>query len=459
MRILALSCALVLSACGATLFGGSPSPTASPSSTTAVPTGTLPGSAVRITVNGTQYTQNTELTLRPTGHAVVIVIVFPFTVDRPAVEQFLPKAPATIDWIDERTVRLTYPETESNMSFKAVQVPSVDRTAMVDIFSVHVAFPATKAIDLFTVAELNAIQSTGVRTAATAFRVATTGWLTVSPDGRRAIEFEWVAVPGQAAPAMIDLATRASSPLAQPTAADGPFAFADWLPDGRLMIIGRDLWIGSGDGSGMRKVADAASAVGGTPRAAVPNTTGDRVVISAANADGHAAVIDLRDGTVARITGPFRAIDAHSGVSFAWSSDGRLLAGLDSDGGGVGFAGVRARIVDVTIDKTVRTIEGGVIAVNAFPTGELVVTRESGEQGAGARALGLVMGFDGVEHRGYLGCAWSMSPDARFIVQAECGGAGFIGYTLIDVSTGKSFGFGVPAPFHRWLADDRAAFY
>ncbi|HEV2248973.1 MAG TPA: hypothetical protein VGT60_00505 [Candidatus Limnocylindria bacterium] len=386
-------------------------------------------------------------------------MLFPFAVDRVALERFLPKATATIAWIDDRTVRLTYPEGESNMSFKAVQVPSADGSAWIDLFSVHIAFPATRVVDLFTVSELYAIKTTGVRTAAASYRVSAVDGLTVSPDGRRAIAFDAIGPPAYpAAPAIIDLATRTSISLAQPPRSDGPFAFADWLADGRLLIVGRSVWIGDGEGASMRKVADAVTAVGNLPWTAAPSPNGERVAIWAYNADGHVAIVDLRDGSVVRVAGPFRRSAADARVSLAWSRDGALLAGTDNDAE-TGIASARVRIVDLASDRTVRTIEGGVIQVSTFPTGELMVMRDVGEQGAGSRDLGQLVGFDGVEHRRYMGCGWVMSPDLRFILQRECGGAGFVGHTLIDVSTGSAYGFGAPSGFQRWLADGRLAFY
>lgn len=454
---------LTLAACGSTLAGGSPSPQASVVSATAsasaAPTGALPGSAVRITVNGAAYQQGVELPLTPTGGPVTIVMAFPFAVDRPSLERWLPKATAMLSWTDDRTVRLTYPETESNISFKVPEVQAADKSATIGLFSVHVAFPATRVIDLFTVAELNAIQTTGVRTAATAFRVNAAGGLTVSPDGHRAIAFDAVGLPSYpSAPAMIDLAARKTIALAQPPASDGPFAFAGWLPDGRLLMVGRHVWVGDGEGSTMRSVADAIAVVGGLPWTAVPSATGDRVALWAYNADGHIAIVDLGDGSVTRIAGPFRRSGADGRVSLAWSRDGTLLAGTDADSE-EGPAKARVRTVDLATDRTVRTVEGGVLAVLSFPTGELVLVRESGQQGAGAQLLGIVSGFDGVERRRYLGCSWSMSPDTRYIVQGQCGGAGYLGYSLIDLSSGSTVGFGLPSLFQRWLSDGRLAFF
>jgi hypothetical protein len=257
---------------------------------------------------------------------------------------------------------------------------------------------------------------------------------------------------------MIDLATRRATPLAQPGASDGPFAFADWLPDGRLLLVGHDVWIGNGDGTVMRKIADAGAVAGNLPWTAVPSPNGERIALWAYSSDGHVAIVDLRDGRVSRIRGPFRRFGFDTRVSLAWSRDGALLAGTDSDSEAEPTK-ARVRIVDVAADRTVRTIEGRAYTVSALPTGELLVVRESDEHGQGARDLGLVVGFDGVERRRYLGGGWSMSPDARYLLQIESSAAGFPRYTLIDLSTGRSSGFHVASGFGRWLADGRLAFY
>ena len=91
MKMIALVAAFGLGACGSTLSGGSPSPTVSATqSAAAAPTGALPGSAVRITVNGAPYVDGTGFTLTPTGGTVTIVLAIPFTVDRPFLESWLP---------------------------------------------------------------------------------------------------------------------------------------------------------------------------------------------------------------------------------------------------------------------------------------------------------------------------------------------------------------------------------
>jgi hypothetical protein len=387
-------------------------------------------------VNGKPYVDGTGFTLTPTGGTVAIVIAFPFAVDKASVERWLSKS-SPPSWTDDRTLRLTFPETEP-IGFKIAETRAADGTAAIDWFTVNIDFPATRVINEFTVDELYAISTGGSRTAAASFRVSANGSVTVSPDGRRVLNYQAQGAPG---PVMIDLATRATTPLAQPTAAEGPFAFADWLPDGRLLMVGRSVWVGNGDGTAMRMVADTVAAAGGLPWTALPSPDGGRVAIWAHPNDGHAAIVDLRSGGVVTLAGPFRRSTLNGTVWLAWSRDGTMLAGTDSDAE-QGAAGARVRIVDVASGRTLRTIEGGAISISSFPTGELVVVRDSGQQGAGAQFLGIVMGFDGVEHKRYFGAGWHMSPDQRYILQPQAGGAGYNGFTLIDLVSGRTAGAG-----------------
>jgi hypothetical protein len=456
VRNIALVAGLLLGACGSTLSGASPSPQASEPSATAVPSatrglgGALPGSVVRITVNGVPYDQNVPFQLQPTGNPVVIELVFPFAVDRSALSTWIPMNAAAV-WTDDLTLRLTYPETETNISFKIPETRAADQSATIGLFIVRVDFPASRVISTYTVSEL--VNGAAVPSPATTVRVSAPGTLRVSPDGRHAISNSHVA---GASLALVDLATRASTPLAEPAANDGPFVFADWLSDGRLIVVGRSVWVGDGTGVALQNVADAAVALGAVPSTAVPSPSGDRVALSAYAPDGHVAVVDLRDGSVVRITGPFRRFRPETALSFAWSRDGTLLAGLDSDAEN-GIGADRVRIIDVAADRTVRTIEGSVLSIASFPSGELLVVRDGDQI---REFLGLVMGWDGVEHRRYVGGgSWWMSPDAKYLVQQEpSGGAGYPSVTLIELATGRSSAVAVQLAFVGWLADDRLTF-
>jgi hypothetical protein len=453
-----LAAGLVLCACDSTLAGASPSPQASvpsvaPSaspSTSAAAAGPLPRSAVRITVNGASYDWDKTFQLTPTGQPVVLEMAFPFAVDRPFLETWLPTKTASVTWIDDRTVGLTFPETDSNIGFKVPETRSADHRATIDMFVVNVTFPASRVVSLYTVAELTG--GARVPTPALSVRVSAPGALKVSPDGRRAVAFTY-APPAPLI--LVDLTTRTSAPLSGPTAADGPFVFADWLRDGRLLVVGRTVWIGNADGGAMRMVADAIAALGTAPSAAVPDPKGERVALTGSVVDGHVALLDLGTGSVTRITGPFRRSPPESGASLAWSKDGALLAGSDDDASIGGT--VRVRIVDPALDRTVRTIEGAAREVSALPSGELLVVRDTDRI---REFLGVVMGFDGVEHTRYVGGgAWWMSPDARYLVQMEPnGGAGYPALSLIDLTSRRSTLIAGQAPFVGWLADGRLAF-
>ena len=166
------------------------------------------------------------------------------------------------------------------------------------------------------------------------------------------------------------------------------------------------------------------------------------------------------------LTGPFRRCGQDAFASFAWSADGRFLAGTDCDFE-EGPAKARVRIVDVAADRTVRTIEGGIMGIRGLASGDFIVIRDSGEMGAGYRLLGVVTGFDGQERSRYLGHAWWMSADHHYLLQSRFQPAGGPTYTLFDLVAGTNFDFGVPCggrseggcPSPHWMRDGRLAFY
>lgn len=143
MRMLGAACALLLAACGSTQAGASPSPTAPatpPISVAPSASASAPGSAVRITVNGAPYPEGTLLNLAPTGAPVVVVLAFPFAVDRPELERWLPRT-AALSWTDDRTARLEFAEGDPNIAFKVPQTRAKDGSASAGLFVVSVTFP------------------------------------------------------------------------------------------------------------------------------------------------------------------------------------------------------------------------------------------------------------------------------------------------------------------------------
>jgi len=146
--------------------------------------GRLPGSVVKVTVNGKPYVDGAGFTLVPTGSPVTIVMAFPFAVDRSSVERWLSKPP--IAWIDDRTAQVTFAETEP-IGFKIAETRAATGDAVIDWFTVNVDFPATRVVNIFATGEVYGIATGGSRTAADSHRISAAGALTVSPDGTRAI--------------------------------------------------------------------------------------------------------------------------------------------------------------------------------------------------------------------------------------------------------------------------------
>jgi hypothetical protein len=154
-------------------------------------------------------------------------------------------------------------------------------------------------------------------------------------------------------------------------------------------------------------------------------------------------VVDLRDRSVRQITGSTRGCVP----GLAWSSDDRLLAWLDC-------AAAAVWISDVATNTVVRSIAGAARNVVSMPSGDIVVTRESGEQGAGARSLGVVYSFDGVEKARYLGYAWSASADGRYLLNIGSCCAGGPSSSLTDLRSPGAPPIFLPG-IASWTADGR----
>src|SRR3982074_1620770 len=277
-------CLGALSACGTAAHSstvgtsGPPSvaaspPTASPTITPIASRSHLPGTVVRMSVNGVDHPVTTEV--RDAGDGpVTIVLTFPFAVDPPGAERWgLPRS-ASKTWADDRTLRLVFPETETSLAFKVAQTLSASGDAIIDWFVVNVTFPATRVVSLFTIADL----MTGGRVPqpSGSWRVRSDDGITLSPDAKRVLVYDGLGPVSGEVPTFVDLDTRKGAALAQPPASGGPFSFADWMADGRLLMVGRGVWVGDGNAGKMTRVADAEAAVSGTVSVAVTDPTATR---------------------------------------------------------------------------------------------------------------------------------------------------------------------------------------
>ena len=470
MRGAAIAVMVVVSACStsATVSEESPTPTAGTSRFTAAPTTAsprrLPGSVVRVSVNGLEYPAGVAVR-EPGPGPVTIVLTFPFAVDRASVERWGMSGQPTRTWLDDRTLQLAFAETEPSIGFKVAETLSASGDAAIDFFVVNVP-RSSHAVNIYTVADLAAAGTARVPYAEGAWRVAPTDGYALAPDGKRMLLYDALGPFVGPRPTLLELDSKTSTPLTEPFAGEDWFSFADWIADGRVVMVGRGVWVGDSNGGDMKRVADAQSLVRGAVWLAVPDPSQKRVALWGYNSDGHIAVVDLTTGAAQLVTGPFRRCAQDGATSFAWSSDGRLLAGVDCDRE-EGPQKARVRIVDVTSDRTVRTIEGGTYGINGLSDGNFMLVRDSGEVGAGARLLGLVLDFDGRERGRYLGGWWRMSPDARYLLQTELSPAGCCAFTMFDLAARTSFQFIVPSvgqseggrPSPHWMRDGRLAFY
>lgn len=478
VRLVALL-AVALAACGTTIeVASGPTATGSPSATasqTALPTAAatatapaspsrLPGSVVRMSANGVDVQPGASLQ-PPRGRPLLVTLSFPFDMDRPSVERFL-TPDVTPSWSDDRTVTLTIPE--GSTGFKIVALASKDGRSVIDMVVVNLAQPQSVAVNVYTIGDLIAggpapasgppaqpTPSITHRITADDHRPPFILGAALAPDARSMLEYATPAARVAYGVRIVDIATDAARDLPSPAAADGPFIAGEWLPDGHILIVGKKVWVGSADGGALRVVADV-TGPDGPPSTALLSP--DRRSLALSWAD-RVAVLDVTTGVLAALPTTFRPCDAATHVALAWSLDTKRLAGSECPTG-QRVDGWRVKIVDVPSGRLVTTLGFGAYGLATFPTGELLAVTDSTISGEGAPSLGVVMGFDGVEHQRYLGLNWSLSPDTRYLLQMEpIGGAGSsLGtiYTLIDQRTSDRYRVFLPWSV-RWLPDGRLA--
>jgi hypothetical protein len=419
----AVLAALLVGACGGTPGTAANPAASSPAPTyqaTTAPRATpgpthVPGTAVRITVNGAE--------LKPGATAQVdgetpasIVITFPTAMDKASVERWLPRS-ASISWADDRTVNLSIPASENNLAFKAPESVSADGSTIVDLFFVSLTLPPSIVVSTYSVDELLA----GVRSPREpAVRVSAVDALRFSPDGREVLMFQTAERRSTGHPPRIfDLRSHSTVNLPVPPEASGPLLFGDWAGNDRVVLVTDAVWVGPADGSSIRKVADLRGL--GPPQTIVVSPLGSSLALGWSD---RLAIIGLGSGSMRTIDGHHYDCANPSSSRLAWSNDDARLAAVECD---ASAPTPRVRIVDVASGRTTRTLEGGDHGVTSLLTGDLAIPRESGEQGAGSRGLFVVFSFDGIENARFLGRAPTLSPDGRYMLDGTCcAGEGFV---------------------------------
>jgi hypothetical protein len=419
----ALAAATLMSACGrAPATAASPStspPTATyqaAASPTSMPAPThLPGTAVRIAVNGAELKQGA--TAQVDGETpALIVITFPMAMNRASVERWLPRS-ASISWTDDRTVELSIPASENNLSFKAPESLSADGSTIVDLFFVSLTLPPSIVVSTFSVDELLA---GGRSPREPAVRVSAVDALRFSPDGRKVLMYQTAERrPTGHSPRIFDLRSHSTVTLPVPQEASGALLFGEWAGNDRVVLVGEAVWVGAADGSAMRKVADLRGL--GMPHTAAVSPLGSSVALGWSD---RLLIVGLDAGSMRTIAGHHDNCANRSGPRLAWSNDDALLAAIECD---ASAPTARVRIVDAASGRTLRTVDGGDLGITSLLTGGFALPRESGEQGEGSRRLFVVFSFEGIEKARYLGHAPTLSPDGRYLLDGTCcAGEGFV---------------------------------
>ena len=92
-------------------------------------------------------------------------------------------------WIDDRTLRLVFAETEPSIGFKIAETLSLSGDAAIDFFVVNVP-RSSHVVSVYTVADLAAAGFANLPRASSSWRVPASDGLTLAPDGKRVLIYD-----------------------------------------------------------------------------------------------------------------------------------------------------------------------------------------------------------------------------------------------------------------------------
>jgi hypothetical protein len=214
-----------------------------------------------------------------------------------------------------------------------------------------------------------------------------------------------------------------------------------WLPDGRLLVTGGEIWIGGPRGENLTSVFAT------FPFGVVPSRSGTLLAITTHDS-GAIIVLDLVSGATKTLNGPFRPCVQDGYVAIAWAPDDRALAATDCSDQAQG--GMQTRFVTVADGHEIRSLAE--LSVGAWlPTGDVIAR---GPFRARAEPELWVIGPGGTR-RSLPTFGFYLSPDGRYLLGSGIRNAPTPAdptrrehfAQLVEISTGRvlDVGEGMPA--------------
>lgn len=210
---------------------------------------------------------------------------------------------------------------------------------------------------------------------------------------------------GERAPLrLLDLETGTVSrlPLSLPTDALHHQSLVLWLPDGRLLLTGREIWVGGPRGE------DPRSVFARFPFQVTPSPSG-RLLAIVPLGSSEIVVLDLSSGKTTTLKGPFRQCVQDGGIPISWAPDERAIAGTDCSDQAQG--GMQTRFVRLADGREIRTLPELTILA-WLPSGDIIARAPLDRRAAPDL---FVVDAEGAR-RAIPGLGFYVSPDGRFLL-------------------------------------------
>lgn len=295
--------------------------------------------------------------------------------------------------------------------------------------TVAVQLPSVKKINLYRADDLMQGATAPSRQWQLQTSAITSGFK-LAADGETALLYPSDPMGPGTPPLLVHMPSQKATRLPLPDEG-GWFTYGGWLPDGRLFLVGRQVWVGGPRGEDLKPIVSDLRVPWGT----WPSPDGRYLALWGPSQSGEITLVDLAEGTARTLAGPFRRRCQDCGITLGWSPDGKLLAGSDADND-AGPAPVRIRVIDPFTGVQVRTYEGFLFD-RWLPDGDMIAWRR-------ADSTTVRIDSEGKAKQRFPGDAVYPSPDGRFLLTYTVAES-----RLLELATGREVRLTFPT-FPRW---------